>query len=86
MTASIKTAISINSELFEKVNRISKDLNISRSKLFTMAVQDLINKKEAKDLLSRINHAFNDHPDPEELNIQRKMKKKHIENIEIEQW
>jgi len=43
MANTVKTAISMQKELFEQVNQLAEELRISRSKLFVIAVQDFIN-------------------------------------------
>jgi len=86
MTTSIKTAISMQKELFEEVNRLAGELHVSRSRLFVMAVQDFIKKKESQNLLSQINNAFSDKLDSEEIKIQSNMRKKQAKNLEREPW
>jgi len=86
MAPSVKTAISIQEELFKKVNQLASELHVSRSKLFGMAVQDFINKKESQNLLSQINNAFSDHPNPEDVDIQTSMRKKQAKQLEREPW
>ncbi|MEA1921424.1 MAG: CopG family transcriptional regulator [Pseudomonadota bacterium] len=86
MATSIKTAISMQEELFKEVNKLASELHVSRSRLFVMAVQDFIEKKKSHDLLSQINNAFNDHPDSEEIKIQSKMRKKQARKLEKESW
>ncbi len=56
----VKTAISLNEELFSKVNQLADDLHISRSKVFTLAVQDYVKKQENQALLARLNEAYKD--------------------------
>jgi len=73
-------------ELFKKVNRLAGELHVSRSKLFVMAVQDFIKKKESQNLLSQINNAFSDHPDSEEIQVQSKMRQKQARKLERESW
>ena len=86
MATSVKTAISMQEELFKEVNRLAGELNVSRSKLFVMAVQDYIKKNESKNLLSQINKAFSDHPDSDEIKIHSKMRQKQTKNLEREPW
>ncbi len=86
MTTSVKTAISIQKDLFQEVNRIAKKLKVSRSKLFVLAVQEFIKKQESQELLSQINKAFSDYPDSEERIIQGGMRRKHIDNLGNESW
>lgn len=86
MATSVKTAISIQKELFEEVNRLAEELNVSRSKLFVLAVQDFIKKNENKRIILQINRAFSDNLDSEEKNFQNKMRLKQAKNLERESW
>lgn len=86
MASSVKTAISLQEELFKEVNRLAAELHVSRSRLFVMAVQDFIKKKESQNLLSQINNAFSDHPDFEEIKIQNNMRQKQAKKFEREPW
>jgi metal-responsive CopG/Arc/MetJ family transcriptional regulator len=86
MATSVKTAISMQKELFKEVNKLAGELHVSRSRLFVMAVQDFIKKKESQDLLSQINNAFSDQPDSEEIKIQINMRKKQAKKFEREPW
>ena len=86
MATSVKTAISMQEELFKEVNRLAGKLRVSRSKLFVMAVQDFIKKNENQNILSQINKAFSDLPDAEGIQLHNKMRKKQINNLEKEPW
>ena len=86
MATSVKTAISLQKELFKEVNKLAGELHVSRSRLFVMAIQDFIKKKESQDLLSQINNAFSDQPDSEEITLQSNMRKKQGEKLEREPW
>ena len=48
MSTSVKTTISMKEELFKEVKRLAGELNVSKSKLFVMAVQDYIKKNESQ--------------------------------------
>ena len=86
MATSVKTAISIQKELFEEVNNLAEELHVSRSKLFVLAVQDFIKKNENKKIISQINRAFSDNIDSEEQNLHNKMRLKQAKNLEKESW
>lgn len=86
MASSVKTAISIQKELFKEVNKLADELHVSRSKLFAMAVQDFIKKNENHTLLNKINNAFSDYPDSEEIKVHDHMRKKQLETLERESW
>ncbi len=64
--ASIKTAISIQEPLFEQVEALASELNISRSRVFVLAVEEFIQRYQNRQLLDKINSAYDDLPDPAE--------------------
>lgn len=82
----VKTAISLNEELLIKVSRLADDLHVSRSKVFTLAVQDYLKKQENKSLLAQLNEAYEDFPSEEERGISKFMHIKHNNIIEQESW
>ena len=86
MATSVKTAITMQEELFKEVNRLASELHVSRSKLFVMAVQEFIKKNETQNLLSQINKAFSEQPDFDETNVQCKMRKKQLKSLKREAW
>ncbi len=86
MTTTVKTAISIQKDLFQEVNRLAEELHISRSKLFALAVRDFIKKNENKKIISQINKAFDDYPDANEKNLHNAMRQKQARKIEREPW
>ncbi|MGE5530153.1 MAG: hypothetical protein ACM3X6_13580 [Patescibacteria group bacterium] len=51
----IKTAVSLPGPLFTKAERLAKELKISRSRLFALALEDFLAARENAALLSRIN-------------------------------
>jgi metal-responsive CopG/Arc/MetJ family transcriptional regulator len=87
VSTSIKTAISIQQDLFDAINQLAQELHISRSKLFMLAVEDFIAKNKNRQLLAQINAAYDDAaPDAEETQIQTAMKQKQARCLETEAW
>jgi metal-responsive CopG/Arc/MetJ family transcriptional regulator len=82
----VKTAISLDEELFLKVNNLANNLHISRSKVFTLAVQDYVKKRENQAVLARLNEVYKDLPIEEERKILRSMRGKQKQLIEKESW
>lgn len=81
----VKTAISLDEGLLIKVNRLANDLHISRSKVFTLAVQDYLKKQENQSLLAQLNEAYGEFPSEEEV-ISKSMHSKHKKIVEQESW
>ena len=87
MSTSIKTAISIQQDLFDAINQLAQELHISRSKLFMLAVEDFIAKNKNRQLLAQINAAYDDEvPDAEEVQVKTAMKQKQARRLEAEAW
>ena len=62
--ADMKTAISLQKSLFDQVDTLASELNITSNHLFALAVKDFIQRhKKNKKLLSTINAAYDDLPD-----------------------
>jgi metal-responsive CopG/Arc/MetJ family transcriptional regulator len=73
----VKTAISLDEALFEQVETLVQELQVSRSRLFTIAMQEFIKRRETQRMIAAINEAFDDFPDEEEAAIQRDMQRHH---------
>ena len=82
----VKTAISIDEKIFKRVNRLAKEMHVSRSRLFTMAVNDFLKKQENREILSLLNKAYGDPPTEEEEKISQSMQSKHGKIIGKESW
>ena len=80
----IKTAISIEKPIFDQVNDLAKNLNISRSRLFVMAAQEYIQRHTNIELLQAINEAYDDLPD-DDPKIVDKMRPRHLKIVK-DQW
>jgi len=81
--ANIKTAISIEKPIFEQMNVLAKDLNISRSRLFALAAQEFIQRHKNIQLLQSLNEAYDDLSESEP--IVSKMRPRHFKMVK-EQW
>ena len=82
----VKTAISLDEELFNKVDKLAHKLHVSRSRVFTLAVQDYLHKQENKSLLAQLNEAYSDQPSDQERKISKSAKAKHRKIVEQEPW
>ena len=82
----VKTAISLEEGLFNQVKQLASDMHVSRSKLFTLAVKDFLQKQENKKLLAQLNAAYSDSPSEEEKSISKAMLKKQRKIVERESW
>ena len=72
----VKTAISIEKSLFNQVKQLASEMHMSRSKLFSLAVRDFLQKKQNKKLLAQLNAAYSNSSCEEEKTISKAMHKK----------
>ena len=83
MRRTVKTAISIEQPVFEEMDAIAKDLKVSRSRLFSVAAREFIQRRRKAEILDRINAAYEDQPESEP--IVSRMSSKHRRIIK-DQW
>ena len=80
----IKTAISIEKNLFDQAEIIARTMKVSRSKLFVIALQDFIEHQQNKEMLAQINATYDDEPDATEQAIRKKVRRQHRRIVEGE--
>lgn len=81
----VKTAISIDSELFDRINTLADEIKLSRSQIFSQAVTYFIDRKNNLELIRRINRAYSDIIDEDEVELLEHSKQKYAEIIK-EEW
>ncbi|MBI4289001.1 MAG: ribbon-helix-helix protein, CopG family [Chloroflexi bacterium] len=74
--ANIKTAISLEKPLFDEVEALAEEMEVSRSHLFALAARDFIQRYKSQKLLDAINAAYADLPDRAEEDLRASMKSK----------
>ena len=77
MPNTIKTAISIQKSLFEQAESLAQELNVSRSELFGMAIENFVRNHQNQILLQEINEAYSAEQDPSDKVRLSKMRKHH---------
>ncbi len=80
----VKTAISIDKDLFDQAEKMARQMKVSRSKLFGIALQDFIDHRKNKELLAQINAAYADEPDQAEQALRRTSRRHHRRMVEGE--
>lgn len=89
MMASVRTAVSIHKSLFDQVEDLAHEMQISRSRLFVLAVEEFIERHrmeryQNQKLLEEINAAYKDAPDSAEQDLQQHMRRRHRELVKGE--
>jgi len=85
MATTIKTAISIQKSLFEQAESLAQELNVSRSKLFGLAIETFVKNHQNQMLLLEINKAYSEEQDTNDKVRLSKMRKHH-RNIVRSEW
>ena len=80
----IKTAISIEKDLFDQAEIIARTMKVSRSKLFVIALKDFIEHQKNREMLTQINAAYDDEPDATEQALRKKVRRQHRRIVEGE--
>ena len=82
--ATVKTAISIPERLFEELEAAAKEMQVSRSQLFALAVKEFLRERENRRILEQLNRVYGDGPDEEEREYLARMKARYRKIIEGE--
>ncbi len=82
----VKTAVSIEKSLFEKAEKLAHDMNVSRSKLFSLAINDFLKKQESHLLLAQLNSVYGEDQDQEEESLIQFHQEIHKRIIDQEKW
>ena len=82
--ASVKVAISLDKPLFEQAEILAREMKVTRSRLFAIALDDLIRRRQSQLLLEKINAAYSDGPALAEETLQRRMRRQHRQIVEGE--
>jgi metal-responsive CopG/Arc/MetJ family transcriptional regulator len=83
--ANIKTAISLQEQLFRQLESLARGMKLSRSRLFALALEEFIRRHHSRDLLDKINEAYDEKPDTAEQAYLKKMRRRHRKTVEG-QW
>jgi metal-responsive CopG/Arc/MetJ family transcriptional regulator len=58
MGATVKTAISIDKVLYEQAEALAQEMNVPRSQVFTIALEQYLRRRQGQQLLEQINRAY----------------------------
>jgi metal-responsive CopG/Arc/MetJ family transcriptional regulator len=72
--SSVKTAISLEKSLLDKIDAAAKNLSVSRSKFFAVAAEKYIHRIETQELIDKLNEAYSEGLDDTEKKVLKGMK------------
>lgn len=83
--ANVKTAISLQKSLFEQVEALAREMKVSRSRIFVLALENFIHEYQDRLLFEKINNALEDAPpDQVERKRLRQLRRHHRRMVEGE--
>jgi metal-responsive CopG/Arc/MetJ family transcriptional regulator len=81
----VKTAISINDELLQEADETARLLGLSRSRLFSLAVGDFLQRQRQEQMLRRLNEVYADPLEPAEKSLLKGIRAK-VRRTVKERW
>jgi len=75
--STVKTAISLEGELFRQAQGLARRMKVSRSRLFAAAMAEFIERRRNQQLLEAANAAYAGDADPAETRLRRSMRRQH---------
>jgi hypothetical protein len=80
--AIVKTAVSVQEFLLERADALARQLHLSRSQLFSRALEEFLERHESRMLLEAINRSLEGEPkldEAEPLHLMRGIQRKRVE-------
>ena len=82
----IKTAVSIEKELFHQVEELAGELQVFRSRLVSLALSAFIERYETQKLVDKLNEVYADGNNAEDKEYLEAMWGYHVETTKDERW
>jgi predicted transcriptional regulator len=79
--ASRKTAISLGEATYARVDALAREMNVPRSRVFALAVEQLLERHDALSLKAAIDRAYQGPPTAAEKKWLRSTRRKHRQLI-----
>jgi len=84
MQAVVKTGISLPRALFNQAEELAQKMNITRSRLFSLALDEYVQRQRDRQLLAELNEVYSDGLDEEERTLLRQGSRAHRQVVEGE--
>lgn len=81
----MKTAISLEDELLLQADRTAREMGVSRSRLFSLALEAYLRERRNREILGQLNKVYADEPSVEERRTVAGMKRRFRSTIR-ESW
>lgn len=70
----IKTAISIHQSIYQQMEKLSRDLKISRSRVYEMAAREFLKLSRDQQVTDQLNQVYANDADPEDDELLARLK------------
>jgi predicted transcriptional regulator len=80
--ASKKTAISLDATAFARLDALAREMKLPRSRVFALAVEELLERHDALSLKAAIDRAYEEQPTAAEKEWLRSTRRKHRQLVE----
>lgn len=67
--STVKTAISLDAPLLERIDEAARELELPRSRLLARAAEEFLRRRDNARLLTRLDEAYSGGPTPEEESL-----------------
>jgi metal-responsive CopG/Arc/MetJ family transcriptional regulator len=81
----MKTAISLEDELMLQADRTARQMGVSRSRLFSIALEAYLRQRQSREILGKLNKVYADEPSPAERRTVAGMKRRFRKTVS-ESW
>ena len=81
----MKTAISVDGHLLHEADQAARQMGLSRSRLFSLALENYLRQRRQEEMIGRLNKVYAGEPDPVDLRTAKRMKAKFRATIR-ERW
>ena len=71
----MKTAISVADQLLHEADRTARQMGLSRSRLFSVAVEEYLRQRRQQQMLEQLNQAYSGEPDSMAPKIKTRFRK-----------
>lgn len=79
-----KTAISLGAATFARVDALAREMNLPRSRVFALAVEELLERHDSLSLKAALDRAYQEPPTAAEKKWLRFTRRKHQQLVEGE--
>jgi predicted transcriptional regulator len=73
MAATVKNAVSLRKDLFDRAEAVAGKMRVPRSRLFSLALESFLDRRESLQILERLDAACSGEATPEEGDLARAM-------------